>query len=356
MDAEGTWPSHSMNALRDAGLMGLQVPEDLGGHGEGLLGLALATEEIGKACPSSALCFGMHCVGTAVISAKATDYHKETYLKPIAEGKHITTLALSEKGSGAHFYLPETTATREGKELIVAGEKGFVTNGGYADSYAVSVHSVGASDGGDFSCLVVDEGTQGMQWLDEWHGFGMRGNASRTLQLKDVRVKAQNLLGEVGDQVWYVFEVVAPSFLVAMAGTYVGIAQAAVDITRQHLQDRRYSHSGSALSEADVLQTRLANMWMTVEKARSTLHMACNKGDLGADDALCYLLACKADASEAAVSVTNDAMTIGGGRAYAENSRLSQMLRDARASHVMAPTTDFLKLWLGRSLLNLPIL
>ncbi len=91
-------------------------------------------------------------------------------------------------------------------------------------------------------------------------------------------------------------------------------------------------------------------------KTRSLLRKAASLADRGDPDALPYLLASKADAGETAVKVTNDAMTICGGRAYQENSRVAQMLRDARASHVMSPTTDLLLNWLGKSLLGLPLL
>ena len=74
----------------------------------------MLTEVISKACPSSAMCFGMHCVGTAVITAKATRDQEERFLRPIAEGMYVTTLALSEGGSGAHFYFPETKLCRDG--------------------------------------------------------------------------------------------------------------------------------------------------------------------------------------------------------------------------------------------------
>src|SRR5690349_2643121 len=77
VDAECRWPSESLAAFAAAGLTGLQVPARLGGHGGGLGALLMATETIGAACPSSALCFGMHCVGTAVIAAKATPWQEE---------------------------------------------------------------------------------------------------------------------------------------------------------------------------------------------------------------------------------------------------------------------------------------
>ena len=139
VDAQCLWPAHSMKALAEAGLMGLQAPASVGGHGQGLLGLTAMTELIARACPSSALCFGMHCVGTAVIAAKATEHHRERYLRPIAEGRHITTLSLSETGSGTHFYLPATRLAEQGDWFVVDGEKQFVTNGGHADSYVLSV-------------------------------------------------------------------------------------------------------------------------------------------------------------------------------------------------------------------------
>ena len=118
-------PAH-VRALAEAGLLGLQVPVDQGGLGQGLLGLCVLTEAIARACPSSALCYGMHCVATAVIAAKATDHQREHYLKEIAAGRHVTTLALSEQGTGAHFYLPETRLDADGEDFIVEGTKQFV--------------------------------------------------------------------------------------------------------------------------------------------------------------------------------------------------------------------------------------
>lgn len=356
VDREGRWPEHSLRALAEAGLFGLQVPERHGGHGQGLTGLSAITEVIGKACPSSALCFGMHCVGTAVIAAKATRDQVERYLHPIAEGRHLTSLGLSESGSGANFYMPETKLTPDGDHFQVNGAKQFVTNAGHADSYVVSAMHGGVSEGGDFSCLVLDRDTPGMDWLEPWDGFGMRGNASRGLRLQDARVPRRNLLGEEGDQVWYVFEVVAPYFLMAMSGTYLGIAQAALDTAGEHLRTRRHSHSASSLRHLDALQLRYADLWRAVEKTRCLLHEAAQRGDRGDPDALPFLLATKAEAAETATFAANEAMTLCGGIAYRENSRLTQMLRDARAGHVMGPTTDMLRGWIGRALLGLSLL
>jgi alkylation response protein AidB-like acyl-CoA dehydrogenase len=303
------------------------------------------------------MCFAMHCVGTAVIAAKATDWQKEAYLRPIARGEHVTTLALSEPGTGVHFYLPETRIAADADDFLVTGIKSFVTNGGQAQSYVVSTRAADDAGGeGSFSCVLVDEGTPGLEWSEPWHGLGMRGNSSRSATMNGVRVPWHNLLGEEGDQLWYVFEVVAPYFLMAMAGTYLGVAAAALDAAREHLGSRRHSHSGELLGSQPVLSHRLGELWIEVERTRQLVHSAAQRADAGEPGALLGVLGCKAAAGDTAVQVANEAMTLCGGMAYRENARLSRILRDARAAHVMAPTTDVLKTWVGRALLNLPLL
>jgi isovaleryl-CoA dehydrogenase len=356
-DVEAAWPEPAMRALAASGLMGLHVPEELGGLGQGLEALVAICETLATESPSAALCFGMHCVGTAVIAAKATDFQKAAYLEPIARGEHITTLALSEPGTGSFFWFPETSLEPGDGEYRLTGVKSFVTNGGHADSYVVSTSaSEGDAMEGSFSCVVLDDETGGMRWDEPWHGLGMRGNSSRTLRLEGARIPSDRLLGEEGDQIWYVFEVVAPAFLTAMAGTYLGVARASFEFAREHLATRRHSHSGELLGSSPVLSHRLGQLWIDLERTRHLVHRAAAHMDTGEHDALVGVLASKAAAGDAAVQISNEAMTLLGGIGYRDNSRIARMLRDARASHVMSPTTDVLKTWVGRALLNLPLL
>lgn len=355
VDREGTWPAESMQALADAGLLGLHLPERLGGHDQGLLALAAIAEELGRECSSTAMCFSMHSVAAKVLAAKATSYHEQHFLRPIAEGRHITTLALSEPGTGVHFFLPRAQVREEGDAFVVRGEKSFVTSGGHADSYVVSVVPPGSElDPGAFTCLAIESDASGLAWQKAWDGFGMRGNSSRPLLLEDVRVPRGNLLGETGDQIWYVFEVVAPYFITAMAGVYLGIAQAALDMAIAHLKDRRHSHTGGTLSDIPQLADSVAEMWIAVESTRQLVHHAARQGDSSAPDAALALFASKADVAVTATKVTQMALELTGGRGYSENSRVTRLIRDAQAAHVMSPTTHLLRTWLGRSLLGLP--
>lgn len=357
VDREARWPEEGLRALQRAGLGGLMVPSALGGLGHGLLALLKVCEVLGRECASTAICYGMHCVGSAVISAKATPEQKALFLDPICRGEHLTTLALSEPGSGVHFYLPEAQLRSRGIDgLVLNGTKTFVTNGGRADSYVVSTLAVANGAPGRLSCVAVPGDAPGISWGDPWAGFGMRGNSSLQMTLRDVPLELDNLLGQVGDQTWYVFEVVTPNFLMAMAGTYLGVADTALAIARENLANRHYSHSGSSLGQQPVLQHRLGRLWAELEKTRQLAYHAAIQGDLGSEEALPLLMATKAEVADCAVNLTNEAMTLAGGMAYRENSKLARLLREARAAHVMSPSTDLLRLWTGRALLGLPLL
>ncbi len=358
VDGAGQWPEAGLRALQAAGLGGLVVPEQSGGLGHGLLALAQVCEVIGRACASTAICFGMHCVGSAVVAAKATPAQQRDFLEPIAAGKHLTTLALSEPGTGVHFYLPMTRLVAERDGYRVQGRKSFVTNGGHADSYVVSTMASGPTAGpGDFSCVIVPADAQGLHWGAPWQGVGMRGNSALSLEFDDVFLPSSALLGQEGDEIWYVFHVVAPYFLVAMAGTYQGIATSAFEEARQHLKLRAYAQGGAAPGQQPLLQHRLGALWAMVERSRLLLHAAAARGDGGAPDALPALCSAKAEVGDCAVTVANEALTLVGGHGYAEAaSPLFRHLRDARAAHVMSPTTDLLRTWTGRALLDLPLL
>ncbi|WP_436734435.1 acyl-CoA dehydrogenase family protein [Streptomyces sp. URMC 125] len=356
VDAAQRWPEEGVRALQSH-LGGLVVPEHSGGMGHGLLAVAQVGEVTGRACASTSICFGMHLVASAVIAAKADDRQSKRYLEPIAAGEHLTTLALSEPGTG-EFWLPRTRMERSGSDrLRLTGAKSFVTNGGHADSYVVS--TVAADPGappGQFSCTVVDAATPGLEWGPAWQGFGMRGNSSRGLELAGSEIPDLCLLGEEGDEIWYVFNVVAPYFLLAMAGTYLGVAAAALEEARAHLLRRRARGGGRALSTQPVVQHRLGTMWARVERTRRLIYHAAVAAESGSPEALPALASAKAEVADAAEATVGDALTLAGGVGYGEDSTLHRLLRDARAAHVMSPVTDLLRVWTGRALLDEPLL
>jgi isovaleryl-CoA dehydrogenase len=119
---------------------------------------------------------------------------------------------------------------------------------------------------------------------------------------------------------------------------------------------RRHAHTGELLGASPLLAHRLGALWLRLEAARQLVYSAARRSDAQDPDALLSVFACKAAAAEAAVELANEGMTLAGGIAYRDNSKLARLLRDARAAHVMSPTTDLLLTWVGRSLLELPLL
>ncbi len=358
IDKEARWPEPGIRAMQRAGFGGLVVPTAYGGGGHGLLALAKVCELLGQECASTAICFGMHCVGASVIAANATQDQRERFLAPICEGRHITTLSLSEAGTGAHFYLPQTALEAvSAEEYSLTGSKTFVTNGGHADSYVVS--AVAASPEapiGQFSCVVLPAGAEGIKWGADWDGLGMRGNSSRTMELHGARISRDNLLGKEGDQIWYIFNVVTPYFLIAMAGTFLGVATTALEEAKKHLIRRYHTHTGASLAQSSVLQHRLGSLWAVLERTRRLTYHAAASFDAGEPDALTAVMAAKVEVADCAVNLVNEAMTLSGGIGYRNGSRMHRLLRDARAGHLMSPTTDILRVWIGRALLGQPLL
>jgi alkylation response protein AidB-like acyl-CoA dehydrogenase len=358
VDRDALWPAETISSLQQQRIAGLTVPEESGGLGHGMLALVKVCELLGRESPSAALCFGMHCVGAAVISAKATTDQKTRYLEPIARGEHLTTLALSEPGSGIHFWFPEAKLVPEvGGGFRLHGVKAFVTNGGHADSYVVSTCAAEPIvTPQHFSCAVVSNDAEGLSWGAPWSGSGMRGNSSREMKLRGLRVAPGDLLGMEGDQIWYVFNVVAPYFIAAMTGTYLGAASAAVDQARSRIAKRSYSHGGAPPAHSPVVQHRLGVLWASVQHSRFLAYEAARNADCGGDEALELLFSAKADVGECAVAAANEAIRLCGGSGYRTQGALERNLRDVQAVHLMSPTTDLLRVWTGRALLGLPIL
>jgi isovaleryl-CoA dehydrogenase len=351
VDRKRRYPKEGLAALGKAGLMGVLVPEPHGGLGGSLTDLAQACEALGWGCASTAMCFLMHACGTAVIGAKATPEQATAWLKPAAKGKSIATLAFSERGTGAHFYAPEISAAQKNGSFVLSGRKSFVTSGGHAGLYPVLVNASGEPG---LDVIVVTPDLDGVSFEGSWDGIGMAGNSSIAMTLNDVKVPRGNLVGAEGDGQSLVFDVVAPTFLIGLAGVNVGIAQAAFDTAVEHAKGRRYP-TGQSLAEIQSIQMSLADASIAIEGARRLVQEASRAADAGEEVALPLVMQAKIAATEASAAVTERAMRIGGGIAYGRGLPLERHWRDSRAGAVMAPTNDVLREWLGKIYTGLPL-
>jgi isovaleryl-CoA dehydrogenase len=351
IDRERRFPAENLDALGKAGLMGLLAPAAYGGQGAGVTQLTQVCMELGRACASTAMCYLMHQCALATIAARATPEQGRSWLAPGARGEYLATLAFSERGTGAHFYQPELSLSRQDGNLSLSGRKTFTTSGGEAYLYPVLVNSP-SSEGLDV--FVITRDMAGVSFEGSWDGIGLAGNSSIVTVFEDVAVPESSRLGNPGDGQELVFQVVAPTFLAGLAAVNVGIAQAALDVSIEHAKTRRYA-SGQKLAEVPVIQSYLAAMAIATESARQLVLTAASAADGAEPEALPLLIEAKIGATEAAQKVTSTAMQVGGGLAYSRSLPLERHWRDARAGSVMAPTNEVLAEWLGKVLTGLSL-
>jgi alkylation response protein AidB-like acyl-CoA dehydrogenase len=348
VDAERAFPRAAIDALAEAGALGLMVPEPAGGAGGGLTQLVEACEAVGGACASSGMVFLMHNVTAATVAAGGGE-RAAGYLEEMAAGETLGSLAFSERGTGAHFYAPELAAENEDGGVRIAGRKSFTTSGGHAQLYLVLVQSSG---GEGLDCYAVTP-EDGITFEGAWEGLGMAGNSSVAAQF-DAHVDDAARIGGSGAGGDLVFGAVAPVFLAGLAAVNVGIAAAAQQAAIEHAAGRKYP-DGQSLAEIQSVQHALAALDMATRAARLVVRDAAALADAGDPAALVALMEAKIVATEAAQQVTQGALEVCGGQGYTRSLPVERHLRDAHAGAVMAPTNGVLKTWVGKALAGLPV-
>jgi isovaleryl-CoA dehydrogenase len=351
VDQHGTFPRAAIEALGDAGILGLTVSADLGGGGQGLDAAASVITRLAEVCGSTAMVVLMHYAGTAVIEARGP----EPVRRAIAAGQHLTTLAFSEVGSRSHFWAPLGTARLEGDAVLLDARKSWVTSAGEADSYVWSSRPV-AAEAGPMTLWLVPGDAPSLAVSGSFDGLGLRGNGSSPMTADGAIVPASARLGEDGAGLDVALSVVLPTFLVLSAAASVGLMRGAVAETGRHLVATRLEHLDETLAQQALPRTAFARMQIDTDAAAALLGDTLAAISAGRDYAQLRVLEVKAAAGEAAGRVTDEAMRLCGGAAFRKELGVERRFRDARAARVMAPTTDALWDFVGRALCDLPLL
>jgi alkylation response protein AidB-like acyl-CoA dehydrogenase len=354
VDRHGRWPAESVAALAESGLLGLILSPALGGGGEGPRTFAAVMRVLAERCASTAMIYLMHVCATKVIAAAEAFPLREGLLHDAAQGRHLSTLAFSEKGSRSHFWAPVSQAVAVDEMHRLTAEKSFVTSAGHADSYIVSTRSVGSADLLASTLYYVPRDLPGVRDGGAWNGMGLRGNASAPVQL-DVAVPASHRVSGEGTGFAVMMNVVLPWFQLGSSAVSVGIARAATEGIRKHLLSARLEHLGQSLATLPNLRSRLAQMQIAVDTQQVFLEHVAGRMETAGPDTLLAVLESKAAAAEAALQVTDLAMRTGGGACFSRGLSVERNFRDARAAAVMAPTTDALYDFIGKTMLDMPL-
>ena len=355
-DKAARFSSEAIEALGQAGLLGLTLSYDHGGSGLGARAFAGVVTALAEADASVALVYNMHICGMATIQAARPQAATENVLKEIGAGKHLTTLAFSEAGSRSHFWAPVSRARRNGAGVLISAKKSWVTSAGHSNSYVVSSLSPEGAGPTDSTLYLVVSGSKGVSVAGPWDGFGMRANASAPVALEDCEVTPAGQLTEDGAGFPAMINTVLPLFNLGTASVALGLCRAAVAATVSHLKTAQFEHLGQSLGESlPTLRAQLAGMQIETDGLAARIDDLVDHLERPRDTTVLRVLETKAAAGDAAVSVTSAAMRACGGAAFSKHTNIERLFRDAHAGVVMAPTGDVLREFIGRAILGMPL-
>jgi alkylation response protein AidB-like acyl-CoA dehydrogenase len=354
VDRQAAFPKESIAALGASGLLGLTVPKEHGGLGQGPRTAAAVIDALAQRCPSTAMVYLMHLCGIACYAA-ASD-KTSPLLAAAASGRHLSTLAFSEMGSRSHFWAPVSRATSAGNGAVrISAQKSFVTSAGYADGYVVSTLASTATQPIESSIYLVLKDDAGVAVSGRWQGLGLRGNASAPMTLDNVPLAADRALTAEGKGLDMMLGVVLPLFQVGSAAVGIGIAEAAVQATVTHVTHARFEESKSSLADLPTLRAQIARMRIDTDRARAHLAAVLDSLESPGPATQLMVLEAKASGTETAAIVTEMAMRTAGGAAFGGAHGIERLFRDARAPIVMAPTSDVAYEFIGRALCGMGV-
>jgi len=348
IDERAEYPQDLRELFAEHDLFGLPFGVEHGGTGTGTLMLNIAIEEIAKACASSALMLMVQELGTLPIQLFGSDELKQRFLPRCASGEWSPAFALSEPEAGSDPGGMRTRATRDGDEWIIDGTKNWITNLGVADFYVVfAVTDADAGHSHGISAFVVEADRPGFSVGKLEHKLGIRGSPTGQPIFEEVRIPAENLIGEVGQGFKIAMGTLDHSRL-GVAAQALGIAQGATDYAAAYARERR--QFGQPINSFQGIQFKLADMETKTAAGRELLYKACAKVERHEPDMGKYSAMAKLFCSDVAMEVTVEAVQVLGGYGYVKEYPVERMLRDAKITQIYEGTNEIQRLVIARTL------
>lgn len=348
-DKNHHFPTETIQAIGELGLMGMIVPEEYGGSGSDYLSLAIAIEEIAAADSACSTIIGVNnSVVCMPIFRFGTDFQKEAFLNPLASGSALGCFCLTEPEAGSDAAAIKTKAEKTQQGYILNGCKQFITSGKNAD-YAI-VFAVTDSSAGKkgISAFIVPTKSDGyiVSKIEEKLGQ----NASDTAQIifENCEVPHENLLGKEGEG----YKIALSNLeggRISIAAQCVGVAKAALACAQDYAADRQ--SFGKPLHTHQAVSFMLAEMATQVEAARQLVFHAASLKD-AERPSLKEAAMAKLFASEVAEQVCSQSIQILGGYGYLKDFPAERYYRDARVMQIYEGTSEIQKMIISRQLLN----
>jgi len=342
----------AMRAVAKAGLLRTFVPAEYGGSGIGLIALARVTEELAKADSGFGVAFAVNALGSFPLILGGTDEQKRKWLPQIASGDKLVAFCLSEKYAGSDAQGLSVTATEDGDDYIIRGEKKWTTNGGVADLYSVFAVTDPTSKSRRISAFVVEKGTPGFEIKKVENKMGIRCAPVVETHFDNVRVPKENLIGGKPGLGFKHAMATLDHARPGVAAQAVGAAQGAFDLALAYAVRRK--QFGQSIASHQMVQQMLADMAIAVESARWLVYRAAAGIDQKPDDAENSKLAAMAKccATDTAMKVATDAVQVFGGYGFMEDYPIAKFFRDAKILQIYEGTNQVQRMVIARHLIR----
>jgi len=351
IDQKEEFPWENKKILEENGLLGIQIPEEYGGAGAGMLSLAIVVEEVARVCASTSVILTTQALATDPLLIGGSHDQKMRWLKPMAEGSVLGACAITEPGAGSDVTGIRTVATPKNNGYVLNGTKIFITDGGVSDIVTVVAYTDKAKAHKGISMLVVPKETPGFSVGKEEKKLGIRGSDTRELIFEDCIIPDENVIGEPGDG----FKILMKTFNYtrpAVGAQALGIAQGALDAAIEYGKSR--IQFGKPISEFQGLQWMIAEMALKIELSRTMIYRICGTIDNDPDSKEIPKLASMAKwfASDTAMQVSTDAVQLFGGYGYSREYPVERMMRDAKITQIYEGTNQIQRIIIANQLLK----
>lgn len=350
VDETGEIPAETFARMGRLGLMGLPFPEEYGGAGMDSIATAIAIEEVARACGSTALAYAAHLgLGSAPIAMFGNDEQKRRFLTPAARGEYLAAFGLTEPHAGSDAGATRTTATLEGGEWVINGQKMWITNAPLAGHLIITAVTDPEKGKKGISAIIVPRGTPGLSFGKHEPKMGLRGSVSTAVMLENVRVPQDHLLGERG-RGFVQFLQVLDGGRVGIGAMALGLAQGAYEAAVRYAREREAF--GRPIGAHQSVANMIADMEVGISTARLAVYRAAWLKDQGRPFSREAATA-KLYASEVSERVCRDAIQIFGGYGYSQEFPVERMYRDTRLLTIGEGTSEILRGVIAQSVLGI---
>lgn len=348
IDRSERFPTETVEAMAEMGMLGIPFPEEYGGAGMDNLSYAQCVEELSKVCASTGVIVSAHTsLCAAPIYMFGTEEQKQKYLVPLASGRKLGAFGLTEPNAGTDASGQNTTAVYKGDYWVLNGSKIFITNAGPADIYIVFAMTDKEAGNRGISAFIVEKGFPGFSIGKHEEKMGIRASATSELVFEDCIVPKENLLGEM-NRGFKIAMMTLDGGRIGIAAQALGIAEGAIAETVKYVKERK--QFGCTLSTFQNTQFELAAMQANTEAAKLLVYKAACAKDNHENYSHLAAMA-KLVASENASDVTRRCLQLFGGYGYTREYPIERMMRDAKITEIYEGTSEVQKMvisgWMG---------